>query len=335
MNEEQLNETEEKVETFVEDEKSELEEIEEPYFDEEAYALELAKKEKKVNKRLLLILGVFVICSLVYLACISTRNYQILHSGSDSSFASSEATASIGAIAYLKYVMYFSYAISFAGLIIMTLLVAGVKIKISYDIKARIYSILDWAILLPICLVITTMCFSLFFTIAEVDGTSMAPNFAPGDRLFVNYNKVIENEDVVIIYVDEEKYLTIDHTRLFVKRVVALPGDVISTDGKNFYLNGKKVEPSYEMLNDYFAGNKSSFIFTEVNNNFCFITDVVDGVKEKELCPHNAKYEYTIPEGYYLVLGDNRDNSTDSRKIGLIEKEDILGVVTRKISGLI
>lgn len=327
MNEEQLFEQNEEV--------IELEDNNEEQ-DYELYAEEMIKKESKLNKKLLIVLLAFVISSLIYLVCISTRNYQILHSGNSVSLSDvSEAATTLGAISYLKYVMYFSYAISFAGLIILTLLVAGVKIKISYDMKERVYSILEWVILLPICLVITTMCFSLFFTIAEVDGASMAPNLATGDRLFVNYNKVIEREDIVIIYVDENKYYSIDHTRLFVKRVIALPGDVISTDGKNMFLNGKLVEPSYELLTNYFAGHFSSFIYKEVNNNFCFITNVVNGVKEKELCPHNESYEYTIPEGYYLVLGDNRDNSTDSRKIGLIEKVDILGVATRKINKLI
>ena len=54
-----------------------------------------------------------------------------------------------------------------------------------------------------------------------------------------------------------------------------------------------------------------------------------------KICEYTDDLIFTVPKGYYLVLGDNRGNSNDSRRLGLISKDDIEGVVVSKIEGII
>ncbi len=84
-----------------------------------------------------------------------------------------------------------------------------------------------------------------------------------------------------------------------VKRVIGLPGEHVKYSGGKLYINGEEVE-------DAFAYRTGNFDLTSLG------------------------YE-TIPEGYYFVLGDNRAQSSDSRMIGLIKKDNISGSVTFRI----
>ena len=91
--------------------------------------------------------------------------------------------------------------------------------------------------------------------------------------------------DIVVIKYNNEK---------IIKRVIGLPGDYIEYKDNILYVNGKEIKEEYKR---------------DITNNFSL----------KDL-----GYE-KIPENKYLVLGDNRSISKDSRIIGLIDKEDIEG----------
>lgn len=81
-----------------------------------------------------------------------------------------------------------------------------------------------------------------------------------------------------------------------VKRVIGLPGEKIAYKDNKLYVNGKRVKETFEH---------------EITDDF--------------------ELEEKIPEGYYFVLGDNRINSTDSRMIGAISKEQIQGTTNFSI----
>ena len=81
-----------------------------------------------------------------------------------------------------------------------------------------------------------------------------------------------------------------------VKRVIGLPGEKIAYKDNKLYVDGKRVKEPFEH---------------EVTDDF--------------------ELEEQIPEGYYFVLGDNRINSTDSRMIGAISKEQIQGTTNFSI----
>lgn len=135
-------------------------------------------------------------------------------------------------------------------------------------------------------------------TVQQVVGSSMSPTFENKDILILNKLHYrffdIKRFDVVSLEYDDTKYL--------IKRVIGLPGDKVEYKNNVLYINGEAYEE--EFLND------------DVITNDFSVTDL--------------GYE-VIPDDMYLVLGDNRGDSLDSRDIGLIAKSDILGKVNIRI----
>jgi len=135
-----------------------------------------------------------------------------------------------------------------------------------------------------------------------VDGPSMQPTLHNRDHMIVNkfmYRfKDPERFDVVVFHASDKKD--------FIKRVIGLPGEHIKYKNDKLYVNDKKID--------------EDFLQDEKNN----LTDgeVLTSDFELENLPEGYS---TIPEGYFLVLGDNRTNSTDSRMLGLISKKQIVG----------
>lgn len=131
---------------------------------------------------------------------------------------------------------------------------------------------------------------SFIATPVIVSGDSMVPNLHDGEMLIVRkigYNgDNIKRFDIVVVNSDGEE---------IIKRIIGLPGEHISYKNNNLYVNDKKVNQNY----DFFA---------------------TDDFNLEEICTCNI-----IPNGKYLVLGDNRPISKDSRIIGLIDEKDIFG----------
>lgn len=117
----------------------------------------------------------------------------------------------------------------------------------------------------------------------------MVPSLLDGDIMIldkIGYRiNGLKRFDIVVIKYNNEK---------IIKRVIGLPGDYIEYKDNILYVNGKEIKEEYKR---------------DITNNFSL----------KDL-----GYE-KIPENKYLVLGDNRSISKDSRIIGLIDKEDIEG----------
>lgn len=133
------------------------------------------------------------------------------------------------------------------------------------------------------------------FSITKVVGSSMYPTLKDEEILILNkfkyrFGDVKRGEIVSLKYVD---------TKYLIKRVIGLPGDTVEIKNNKVYINNEILEESY-LKEDL---NYLDFSLSELG------------------------YE-KIPEGYYFVLGDNRENSLDSREIGLIKKEDIIGKVS-------
>lgn len=128
--------------------------------------------------------------------------------------------------------------------------------------------------------------------VARVEGTSMAPTLADDDRLVVN--KLVyrfhapQRGDVVMLHYPE------DPDTSFVKRVVGEPGDVIrSIDGQVF-------------VND---------------------VPLPDDFVSLEFRSYDSFGPLTVPRGYYFVMGDHRNASSDSRDWGPVPKRYIVGKV--------
>lgn len=136
-------------------------------------------------------------------------------------------------------------------------------------------------------------------SLQQVVGPSMSPTFENGDILILDKATYrffdIKRDDIIAFYSSKSKYL--------IKRVIGMPGEYIEYKNNKLYVNGILVEEEY--------------LKNTVTDDFSIM---------------KLGYE-KIPENMYLVLGDNRENSADSRDsdIGLIKKSDIIGKVRFRI----
>lgn len=160
----------------------------------------------------------------------------------------------------------------------------------------------DWLKIFIVALIFALLVRKFIFSPIIVDGPSMQPTLHDRDQMIVNkfvYNVKDPNRfDIVIFHASEEKD--------FIKRVIGLPGEHVMVKDNVLYINGEKVNQPFLQQNE-----NTPAVYPIITNDFTL-----------EMLP--GHYE-VIPEGYVLVLGDNRSNSTDSRSIGLISMEQIVG----------
>ena len=134
-------------------------------------------------------------------------------------------------------------------------------------------------------------------TIQQVVGPSMSSTLESQDIVLLSRSHYrlfdMKRFDVIAFEYADTKYL--------IKRVIGLPGDKVEYKNNTLYVNDEVIEEEF-----------------------------LDGHQTEDFSLVSMGYE-TIPEGKYLVLGDNRENSLDSRSFGLIDEEDILGKVSLKI----
>ena len=106
----------------------------------------------------------------------------------------------------------------------------------------------------------------------------------------------------------------------FIKRVIGLPGDEIALRGMELYVNGKKWTvqevPQLEGRADENI-KKGTIAFYEKGDSGTYIVSYLQGTARKDL-------SVSVPEGCCFVLGDNRDNSADSRHWGNVPLNDIV-----------
>ncbi|ABD45056.1 signal peptidase I [Ehrlichia chaffeensis str. Arkansas] len=131
------------------------------------------------------------------------------------------------------------------------------------------------------------------------------------------FSKLPKAGDVVVFRPPKEMNLH------YIKRVIGVPGDKIQLIDGFLYINGEKMK--YEKLGDFVDDDGkviSRYSETLYNGNTHEILDEVPG------SPLDNTPVYHVPEGYVFVLGDNRDNSRDSRfitDVGYIPLENIVG----------
>jgi signal peptidase I len=143
-----------------------------------------------------------------------------------------------------------------------------------------------------------------------VDKLSYAPSGSIS-RFFLPYTEPKRGDIIVFRY-------PMDISQNYVKRVMGVPGDHIRVVDKVVYLNGHKLDEPY-----------AQHIFPDLQpyrDNFPSepYGPVVDRAKEM-LANHVVNGELVVPEGSYFAMGDNRDNSLDSRYWGFVPRENIIG----------
>ena len=153
-----------------------------------------------------------------------------------------------------------------------------------------IYSVFSTFLL---CMVIIFVAFTFFFRLVQVEGGSMKPTLANGDKIIIsNFLYTPDYGDIIAINKESAEESSM------IKRVIALPGDTLMIDFNSHIItvNGTVLFEDYEVL---------------------------EPIAEKG----DFEYPLTVPDDCVFVLGDNRNNSEDSRlaKVGFIKLDEING----------
>lgn len=158
-----------------------------------------------------------------------------------------------------------------------------------------------------IALVAVMIIFTLVCRIYIVDGPSMNSTLANGDRLLVSQLFYTPKQGDIVCFVAENH-----QQKVLVKRVIAVAGQTVDiTPDYKVTVNGEVLdEPYIDPMRD----------------------NCMDSSHD-DRCTHpvSATFPYTVKEGEVFVLGDNRDNSTDSRQLGAIEEKYLLGKMLLRI----
>jgi signal peptidase I len=141
---------------------------------------------------------------------------------------------------------------------------------------------------------------SYYVTGFKVPGKSMAPTLLSGDHILVDTlmswnGKRLERGDIVVFLFPE------DETKKFVKRVVGLPGETIHIRRKIVFVNGTAMDDS------------------------AYTQRIDPGFLDEQANPRDTFGPVTVPSESYFVMGDNRDQSFDSRFFGYVHRSKVMG----------
>lgn len=149
---------------------------------------------------------------------------------------------------------------------------------------------IGWLLTIMSAVLIAVVVRVYIFSPIVVDGASMNPTLQDKDRMFVTKIGQPERFDVIVFHAPDG--------RDFIKRVIGLPGDIVEYTDDQLYINGKPYEEPY--LDEF----KKDFTNETLTESFT---------------------SKTVPEGHLFVMGDNRRNSEDSRAIGPVPMEQVVG----------
>ncbi|MGR3741760.1 signal peptidase I [Companilactobacillus sp. DQM5] len=157
----------------------------------------------------------------------------------------------------------------------------------------------------------------------RVSGPSMQPTFEDKDRIIAIRKHDAKRNDVVILDAPDQK------NAQYIKRVIGMPGDTVESKNDVMYINGKKIAQPYLENNFKEEQHAQGVTYT---NNFTLKT-LAKNQYYQSIYSNNPKLlnevkkTGKVPAGYYFVMGDHRNVSKDSRMIGFIKKDKIVGVV--------
>ncbi|QPC46325.1 signal peptidase I [Mangrovibacillus cuniculi] len=166
--------------------------------------------------------------------------------------------------------------------------------------KRAVKELFGWLKALVIAVVVAFVVRYYLFTPILVEGTSMVPTLANGDRMIVNKwnddTSTLKRFDIIVFHSPDG--------RDFIKRVIGLPGDTITFRDDELYINGEKINEPY--LDQY----KRDLGEQQLTEDFTLFAQT--GLE-------------SVPEDTVFVMGDNRGNSIDSRHFGPVDVEEIIG----------
>ena len=174
-------------------------------------------------------------------------------------------------------------------------------------------------------LVVVLILRSFLFEPFQIPTGSMIPTLLVGDFIVVNkfdYGVRLPVLRSKIIKVGEPKngdvmvFIAPNGEEYYIKRVIGIPGDRVRYENKRLYING--VEQKQEFLAKVPPDNPKLLLYKEN-------LDGVEHVIQTNTYRDDRVQEWVIPPGQYFVMGDNRDESSDSRYWGTVPEQAIVG----------
>ena len=163
-------------------------------------------------------------------------------------------------------------------------------------VRSSLWSAFSWFRDLIFSVLIAVVLIVFIYQPVKVEGTSMMPTLTDQERIFINkftyrfgFGSVSRGDTVVFWYPQ-------DTSKSYIKRVIGVPGDRIRVEGGLVYVNGTPLQESYVP-----PENRDS-----------------NSWRDGE--------EQVVPAGRYFVLGDHRNQSSDSRMWGYVPRENIYGI---------
>lgn len=165
----------------------------------------------------------------------------------------------------------------------------------------------EYSEILIVALVLAMIIRAFFVQAYKIPSGSMLETLQEGDYLLVtrfNYDIKVPFTDISVVSTGEAQHGDIivfrypkDPSQNYIKRVIGLPGDTIEIRDKQVFRNGRLVTEPYKRISKPWSRIEG--------------TDNVDRL--------------TVPEGHYFCMGDNRDESADSREWGFVPRDNIQG----------
>ena len=156
--------------------------------------------------------------------------------------------------------------------------------------------IISWIICIAVAVALGFLMVKFVMQRTIVDGRSMNPTLSDGDNLWIEKLTTsfgtVSRGDIVTVHL--EPGTPHSDKNPLIKRVIGTPGDTLEIKNNEVFINGNKLEESY-------------------------IQHTIEGYYDDE------KLEITLGDDEYFVMGDNRDESLDSREIGPIKKKNLMG----------
>lgn len=161
----------------------------------------------------------------------------------------------------------------------------------------------------------------------QIPSASMVPTLQVGDFILVNkfaYGLRLPVLGTKIVDIGEPArgdvmvFIPPHDPRYFIKRVIGLPGDVITYENKHLTINGQEMPLT-------FLAN-----FPPLNPQYQLFDENLDGVHHMvrhftHVRSHYHGKRWVVPAGHYFMMGDNRDDSDDSRRWGFVPEKNIVG----------
>lgn len=187
----------------------------------------------------------------------------------------------------------------------------------------------EWLESLLVILVVAFVVRSFVVAPFKIPSSSMIPTLEIGDYLFVwrySYGFRIpftdlqffpssaERGDVVVFDYPE------DRSKDYIKRIIGLPGDQITYSDNKLYVNGREMPLHQEGTRSYFLSDGGVDVAQQYTER---LFEVEHQVLRKNFSIRDGSWK--VPAGHYFVLGDNRNNSRDSRFWGFVPQSYLVG----------